>query len=357
MSTTATPLRIEPVDRLQSIEAEWSDLAEASRNIFATWDWASLWWTHFGRERELAVAAVLDDANEIAGILPLYFWVKRPGRVLRFLGHGVSDQLGPICSPSARVAAARALVTYLEDTRRRWDVFLAEHLPSDEEWRAVLGATVLRIESNPVLCDDGGGWDGFLASRSSNFRQQIGRRERNLHRRHDVQFRLANDPARLQKDLDILFALHSARWSNGKSSFGGTREAFHRDFAALALERGWLRLWFLELDGRPVAAWHGFRFGGVESYYQAGRDPAWDHASVGFVLLAHSIRAALMDGATEYRFLRGDDEYKSRFASQDRTLETLALSSGARGKTLVAAAGALRSSSMLRKALRAPLDA
>ena len=215
MSTTATPLRIEPVDGLDSIKTEWSDLAESSRNIFATWEWTSLWWSHFGHERELAVAAALDDGDRIAAVLPLYFWIKRPGRILRFLGHGASDQLGPICHPNERGAAAGALITYLETNRRRWDVLLAEHLPSDEDWRDALGATLLRTESNPVLHDDGGGWDGFLASRSSNFRQQVGRRERNLHRRHEVQFRLADDPARLEEDLNTLFALHSARWSRG----------------------------------------------------------------------------------------------------------------------------------------------
>ena len=357
MSGVEAALRVEPVDRLESVRTEWSQLAESSTNIFSTWEWVSLWWGHFGRERELALGVALDDRGRVSAILPLYFWITRPGRVLRFLGHGASDQLGPICRRGARAAAVSALLTYLQSNRGRWDVLLAEHLPSDEGWRQVLGGSLLRRESSPVLRDDGSGWDGFLASRSSNFRQQVHRRERSLLRRHELRYRLADDPSRLQPDLDTLFALHSARWSGGNSSFGGSREGFHRDFAACALERGWLRLWFLELDGRPVAAWYGFRFAGVESYYQAGRDPAWDSASVGFVLLAHSIRAALADGVTEYRLLRGDDPYKSRFATDDRTLETIALPSGTRGKALVAAAELLRSSSRIRKALRAPLEA
>ncbi len=77
---------------------------------------------------------------------------------------------------------------------------------------------------------------------------------------------------RLQDDLTVLFALHRARWGEGSPFL--RFEAFHREFAAVALERGWLRLWFLELDDRPAAAWYGFRFAGVESYYQAGRDPS-----------------------------------------------------------------------------------
>ncbi len=155
-----------------------------------------------------------------------------------------------------------------------------------------------------------------------------------------MEFRLAAEADRLQRDLDVLFDLHSARGGDQAShALAEARAAFQRDFAARALERGWLRLWFLELEGKPVAAWYGFRCGGVESYYQAGRDPAWDHASVGFILLAHSIRSALEDGMREYRFLRGGEAYKDRFTDDRGELETFVVARGLRGN---AAAGAGR---------------
>jgi CelD/BcsL family acetyltransferase involved in cellulose biosynthesis len=128
----------------------------------------------------------------------------------------------------------------------------------------------------------------------------------------------------------------TARW--------GPRADFHREFAALALERAWLRLWTLELDDRPVAAWYGFRFDGVEYYYQAGRDPGWDHASVGFVLLSHTIRSAFADGIRSYRFLRGGEGYKYRFANRDDTLQTIMASRTTVGHSAAAAALALRNS-------------
>jgi hypothetical protein len=49
---------------------------------------------------------------------------------------------------------------------------------------------------------------------------------------------------------------------------------------------------------------------------------------VGFVLLAHAIRAAADDGMVEYRLLRGDEEYKHRFGTHDPGLETVGVSSG-----------------------------
>jgi CelD/BcsL family acetyltransferase involved in cellulose biosynthesis len=267
-------------------------------------------------------------------VLPLYLWATRPLRVLRFIGHGAGDQLGPVHAPGDREAAAalarQALATL------GWDVFVGEQLPARALWSDLLGSRVIRREGSPVLAAPAGGWPAYLAGRSANFRQQLGRRERNLARRHQVGLRLVQDPGQLPGAMDTLFALHRLRW--GEDSGFLPREPFHREFAAVALARGWLRLWLLELDGRPAAAWYGLRFGGVEHYYQSGRDPAFDSLSAAFVLLAHTIRSAFDDGVSEYRFGRGQDPYKYRFTDQDPGLETIASTKGpAAGAALGAA--------------------
>lgn len=90
-------------------------------------------------------------------------------------------------------------------------------------------------------------------------------------------------------------------------------------------------------DGRPAAAWYGLRFAGVESFYQSGRNPADERGSVGFVLLAHTIREAINDGCSEYRFLRGSEAYKSRFTIADDGLQTVVVPGSARGRAAVGA--------------------
>jgi CelD/BcsL family acetyltransferase involved in cellulose biosynthesis len=263
-------------------------------------------------------------------ILPLYLASRRPARTLRFIGHGPADQLGPICAPEDRHAAAEALLTLLRERRREWDVMLAERLPPADGWSAMLGGRVVHHEESPTLAIEGRSFDEFLASRSKNFREQVRRRDRKLRREHEVDIRLA-DATTLEADLDALFALHEARWEDESAALRGVRESFHRDFAARALERGWLRLWVLEADGAARAAWYGFRFAQMDWYYQSGRDPAWEKQSVGFILLAHTVRQAFDDGMLEYRLLRGGEEYKGRFSSDDPGLETIALSRGVRG--------------------------
>lgn len=343
----AQGLLLERVDDLGLVRAEWSSLAERSGNVFATPEWITTWWKHFGGDRELAVFACRDAGAGLVAVLPLYRWRSRPLRILRFLGHGAGDELGPVCAREDEARAASALLWALE--KERCDLLIAELLPRAGSWRFLLpGSVPLTTTGSPVLALRGMTWDGILASCSRNLRQRARRLERSLARDHDLRFRLAGDPASLDADLDLLFRLHRARWGNRGSTFAAT-EPFQREFAALAAARGWLRLWFLEVDGAARAAWLGFRFAGAECYYQAGRDPHWDRRSVGFVLLVHTMRAAVEDGAAEYRFLRGGEEYKYRFATDDPGLETLALGRGLAGG---AAARLLAPYAALRRAAR-----
>jgi CelD/BcsL family acetyltransferase involved in cellulose biosynthesis len=333
-------LRLEPVAGLSALEDEWSELGVASGNLFATWEWQSTWWRHFGHGRRLLAAACRDAGGTLVGIVPVYLAARRPVRLVRFLGHGAGDRLGPICLPCDRQRVGRALRAAVRDKQWGSALVLGEQLPADESWSAVLGGRVLTREGNPVAKIENPSWDDFLAARSANLRQQVRRKERKLLREHELRYRLVEDRDDLAPALDTLFALHRARWEHGTDF--AKAEAFHRDFAAQGLERGWLRLWLLEADGRPVAAWHGFRFAGADWYYQMGRDPDWERLSVGLVLLAHTIRDCVEAGLDEYRFLRGGEAYKDRFANADPGLETIALPSGQIGRAGVLAAETAR---------------
>ena len=341
---TAPPLELAVAGGIAELREDWVRLAAASGNIFATYEWADVWWRHFGDERTARPVVCRDAAGAVVAIFPLYEAFRRPVRVLRFIGGGAGDELGPICAPgeSGVAAALRRVPAEL-----RAQVLLAERLPGGRapaggaSWAAALGGTLLRRESSPVVDLGGLDWDAYLATRSSNFRSQVRRKERKLIREAELTFRLCEDGARIQEDLDSMFTLHRARWQGTDSgALAGEREDFHREFAPLALERGWLRLWLAEAEGAPVAAYYGFRFGDSDSYYQLGRDPEWDRFSLGLVLLAHTVRDATEAGRREYRFLRGDEDYKGRFATADPGLDTVALPRGPRGRLAIAVARA-----------------
>jgi CelD/BcsL family acetyltransferase involved in cellulose biosynthesis len=342
------PLSRERLESIAAARQEWQALGPATGNIFTTWEWADTWWRHFGASRQLRLTAWRTPEGRLLALVPLYSWRRRPVHMLRFVGHGPGDQLGPVASAADLSGAQRALHAELAEAGSA--LFLGEHRPADEGWVQALGARPLARTGAPVIRFGGRTWDELLASRSANFRQQVRRRERALAKSHEVRFRLTTDAAALPADLDLLFSLHAERWGEA-SPFAGSARAFHEDFARHALEQGWLRLWIAELDGDAAAAWYGFRFAGRESYYQAGWRARWSRSSVATVLLAHTIREACGDGMSEYRFLQGDEPYKYRFTDDDPGLVTVGRARGPLAQAALLAAGRLRRLGPARAAL------
>jgi len=340
----------EPIPGFEAARDEWSGLAERSGSVFATWEWATAWWRHFGDGSEPVLLRCTRPGGPFA-ILPLCSSRRGPLRILRFIGYGPGDMLGPVCDPADREAAGTALRDALsEGATGPCHVLLAERLPVGVLGEA-LGGRKLQREASPELAIGGRSWEEFRGSWSRNMKEKLRRNTRKLEKQHRLSFRLCEDPDRLEDDLDTLIRLHRARWGEGEGAF--QREAvvaFHHDFAAAALRRGWLRLWTMEVDGEPAAAWYGFRFGNVESFYQSGRDPRFDRFSIGFLMLMQTVRAAFEDGLDRYAFLRGDEPYKDRLAEADPGLETRALGSGVLGSTVVGIGGrALRSQAVRQR--------
>jgi CelD/BcsL family acetyltransferase involved in cellulose biosynthesis len=331
--------------------AEWRHLAERAGHVFATREWLHTWWRHYGKHGRPLVG-VARVGGEVAAIVALEMWQPYGLPVLRFVGHGPSDQLGPICAPRADPTAADATAAVVAAIPLRRFFLIAEHVAGDWGFGELTGAHSLYRESSPVVRLGHATWEEFLEARGRNFRQQARRFPRKLANCGPVSYRLADDAHRLDHDLDLLFELHRKRWEGADTPFLQA-SAFHREFAAQALAQGWLRLWFLEVADAPVAALYGFRFAGTESAYQAGRDPAFaGGAPAGFVLLVHALSEALADGMDEFRLLRGGGAYKHRFATNDPGLETFGLPRGRSARLLLAVAEAARGRSLgLRRLL------
>jgi CelD/BcsL family acetyltransferase involved in cellulose biosynthesis len=331
--------RIELVDRLDAVREDWTRLATAGGNLFATWEWNELWWRHYGRGRRLRVSVSRGEDGEIDAIVPLFLWSQRPLRTLRLIGHGHGDRLGPICRDDDTETAARALRFAL--AAEPHDIFVGDWVAGDRAWARILGGRVVRTTGYPILRLQGGSWDEFLAQRSRRFRKSVRSYRNRLERDHEVSSRYAA-PETIERDLDAAFRLHRARFREHHGClFCGEHEAFQREFAAVALERGWLRLLLLQVDGAPVACEYGFLFQDAYFAYQGGRDPAWDRESVGFLLEVESIRRMHDEGAAEYRFLGGEEGYKYRLPTEDPRLETVVAPGTGRGRVAAAALDAL----------------
>jgi CelD/BcsL family acetyltransferase involved in cellulose biosynthesis len=363
LSTTAPPRAEVISDRsaLRGLEAEWRELAELRENAFVTpeWFWAAL--GAYGDEVEPAVIAARRTDGSLAGLLPLV--LANSGRLpaLRFAGAAHADHLHPVCAAQDEECVASAAGAALAGIDG-WALVVLDNVNADAHWwralgrgRGVVGVIGHRDKVLPAVDFGAADWDGYLAARGRNFREQARRYPRRLERHHGVNYRQTTDESELERDMETFFSLHDARWRDrgGSSLIGERARRFQRDFALAALKAGWLRLWFLEIDGAPAAAWYGWRIGSRYAYYQAGFDPSFARLGVGFVLMVHTVRAALEEGVTHYDMLLGDEPYKSRFTNTNEHVRTVTASRSRAGYLMSAMEAYMwRGSRMLPQRIR-----
>ena len=328
-SQASPALELERLDGVAGISDPWSALAHAASNPFATVEWCVTWLTHTTDRYEPRLFEARRRDGSLVAVIPLVIVHGRHIRRARFVGFGAAYELGPICAPADSEDAINALRRVLRDTRHDWDLFIGDHLPGTG-WADRLGGTLYARRGDPVI-DHRGDWNSYLDTRSAHFRKDLRQRERRLERR-DAQYRTVSDLTELGSALDALFDLHRARWGEEASTFFEGLEAFHRAFAEIALERGWLRLRLLEIEGQVVAAYHGIRFGDSEWFYALGRDRSED--SVGVLIVAHSIQQAFEEGATRIRLGPGAQPYKLRYATSDPGLDMICNAHGLRGRLM-----------------------
>jgi CelD/BcsL family acetyltransferase involved in cellulose biosynthesis len=129
------------------------------------------------------------------------------------------------------------------------------------------------------------------------------------------------EPRSLPAAVQALVALHGARWTaRGEAGVlaDDRVEQFHRDAAARLCAAGLLRLIVVRVNETPAAVCYGFHANGVAFYYLGGYAPEWARYNVGTVAVSHAIDAAARDGAREFDFLRGREQYKYDWGATDR---------------------------------------
>lgn len=171
-------------------------------------------------------------------------------------------------------------------------------------------------------------WEEYLKLLGKNMREQIKRYPRRLEKQFTVEYSLAQTPRDIETALNDLFRLHGARWrARGQTGVLATprRQKFHRMVCAAFAERNWLRLWTLRCNNEAVCVLLNYLYNGKYYFFIGGFDPAYSRWSVGVCLFSRVLQRAIEEGATEFDFLKGEEEYKYRFGARNRDYKTVSL--------------------------------
>jgi CelD/BcsL family acetyltransferase involved in cellulose biosynthesis len=333
---------VDDPNRFEQLRGEWNELLQSSVAdcLFLTWEWLYTWWKHLADDRRLFIVVVRSDATLIA-IAPLALTVPRGAGFLalpslEFLGTGVvgSDYLDIIVRAGAERETLDALATCLAGERAVLRLSQCRQGASAAEGLArVLGSSGWgecrqTTDACPFIRLAGHSWESYLASLGSAHRYNFQRRFRNATKMFEVRFEQARSAAACRDALARLFTLHELRWNTrgGSDAFHTPAvRQFHEELSQVALERDWLRLFVLSLDGEPAAALYGFRYRHVFYFYQSGLEPRYQKHSVGLVAMGLAIKTAIDEGAQEYDLLHGQEAYKFHWTKDVRELDRLEL--------------------------------
>lgn len=329
--------RIENTAGFEKLREEWTSLLEASASssMFLTWEWLSTWWRHLSEGRGLFLLAARRD-GELVAMAPL---ALRPGRLthlrpfrsLEFLGTGSvgSDYLDLVIRRGREDEALDALAESLAGGKIPLKLAQLKTCScAAVDLAAELGQrgwiiSEAKTDICPFIHLAGHSWESYLATLGPAHRYNFQRRLKNLGKQFDVRFERVVSEAQRREALALLVRLHNMRWQGrgGSTAFHTAGLlSFHNELSRLALDRGWLRLFVLRLNGEPAASLYGFRYGRTFYFYQSGFDPRYSKYSVGLVTMGLAIRSAIEEGVDEYDLLHGDESYKFDWSRETRAL-------------------------------------
>jgi CelD/BcsL family acetyltransferase involved in cellulose biosynthesis len=327
--------RVDSELRFAELRSAWDSLLQSSEaaSPFLAWEWLYPWWRHLSGSSRLRMVAV-DAGNRLIALAPfrLTTGVARL-QCLDLLGTGEagSDYLdvltrsgfeteGLDAIEQSLVAQNMALrLTHLSSSAAA--VGLANRLERRRWFKVTTpGGTC------PYIPLAGHTWDSYLATLGASHRANVRRRLRMLQQKFDVRFEQVTDHGDRREALERLTQYHSRRFDARGTAFRTAGLcAFHDEATRRFLDRGWLRMFILRLNGAPAAVMYGFLYNGTFYFYQHGFDDSYQQHSIGLVLMALSIRAAIEEGAVEFDMLWGTEPYKFLWAHHVRELCNLHL--------------------------------
>jgi len=264
-----------------------------------------------------------------------------PGATAFFFGASYhADYATILAAPADLPVVAEAVAAHLVDTagRHRWDVVDLRRLrcgdPAVDALAVAFGAreiaegwtlNVEREDVCPVVTlPEGTDMDGYLATLGKKERHEIRRKVRRAEAVGEIRLDDSRDP---MADLDAFIELHQKRWGElglfPDTPGGAQSRVFAGRLFELDEADGSLRLTFLTVGGRRIAAGVHFETPDGYLYYNAGVDPDARELSPGVVMVYAYVQRAIAAGKRRLDLLRGDEPYKYEWGAVDEPIQRL----------------------------------
>ena len=307
--TQSDPTVIGVARDLAALEHDWDDLADrVDAPPFLRHGWIAAWWAAFATGRlEILTAR---RGGQLVGLVPLL----RSRSALKSATNAHTPQFGILAQDRA---SARSLAEALLQ-RAPWCATLRFVDPAADATREFMSAAAARGQVLSVILlrspyvDLQDGREAVVDRLRSKLRADLRRRRRRLEERGTVTIEIdgRGDHEQLLREG---FLLETSGWKALRRSAIVSREntrRFYTSFARSAAHRGWLRLAFIRLDGRPIAFQLALEDGQRYYFLKGGYLPAFRRYAPMKLLVSATLERAHALGLKSYEFLGNEEPWK-----------------------------------------------
>jgi CelD/BcsL family acetyltransferase involved in cellulose biosynthesis len=318
------------LNSFHDITTEWEDvLAQSPMNtLFLTPQWQEVWWKTFGDSQGMAGFYLKTDEG-VTAIASLI----QSGDTMSFLGNqDTFDYNDFMIRPGHEAVFFETLLRCMEERSCNSMQLVSllessptlQHLP---EIAASHGYSVAieeeDVTSGVAIPDN---WDEYLAGLSKKDRHELRRKFRRLESADSWRWYMLSDWEEVHPRLEDFISLMKQSRTDKAEYMTPLREQFFYSICQRMSELGLLRLLFLEMDSKTVAASLCFDYGSSRLLYNSGYDLEYSYYSVGLLLNALCVREAIDRGLDYFDFLRGPEAYKRDLGGQKRNLYQMVIS-------------------------------
>jgi CelD/BcsL family acetyltransferase involved in cellulose biosynthesis len=339
---------------------EWDALAVASKSPFSAPAWVGAWFEHLRPERSSVRIVFVFDGDRLVGVGP--FCAAGGTCFPAGRGAGVAP---PLAAGGMRDEVGAAIAAALAGGPRPTTRVELTYQPAAGDWAMAIGgawpgrAVWQRREAEHVVpyvtLEDS--FEQWMKAKSSSFRRETRRKRKKLDEA-GAGFRYA-DAASLERDVTEFMRLHRQRLA-GQGGTGLTDSGVEPMLVAVGrelLESGRFRLLCMEIGDTFVAGQMLLGAGSELSAWNSGFDEAYSELSPSMQCLIRALEDSSESGARTMSLGPGGQEYKSRLANGQGSLEThLLVPRGPRYPLVRLGIGARQLSKELRAAARRRLN-
>lgn len=317
------------------MEKVWNSVLERckDKHAYLTWEYVSTAWKHFFSNGKKLKTLVIEDNGKIIAIAPL-----RQSRY-SFLGPISYDVIEPLAYRGAdytglilaerEAECLKAFLNYLVE-HDDWDFIYLYDIPG----ASIIPELLSKESNNDLLSFDlnngaicpymplPNSIDILMKGLSKKLRKNLRNYTRRLKKDYQrVEFKEYKDFGSVENAMAIFFNLHQKRWaSKHMSGVFSTQEIrdFYIDIAKQFAENGWLALYFLTVNDKPIAASYNYVYGQKMYFVLGGFDPEYSQYSVGHLIHQRVIEDCILNQIKEYDLLKGPEPYKLAWTKKYR---------------------------------------